>query len=971
LCDGQLSRNPVIQIHGQTDLIVTDSTFEKCNSLSDGSAIQSTGAHSVVISGSMFIDSFSLGGGGAVFLEGGNVHLSRNTFQNCSAAENGGALSVIGCTSSISRSIFRNCISMGWGGAVAISGGTSAIDDVSVSACSSKKDGGAIMQFGAALVNISHSAFLDVFSGGFGGAVTIVGGTSRIFGSKFLSCKSVSGGGAIYVSESQCYGATAQQSTELQLDSVEINGCTSDGPGGALLLTSVYAIASIRNSTFSVSRSHLSGGAISITESARMKIDSSRFINNSCTGYGGAIFTENSGVVSVASTKFSNCKADHSGGAIAMVDAIDFTVNNCSFIQNEAHGAGGGAVYSKRSLLQVRFSSYFSNSALRGGGGCLFWEGDFEPTFITSVSEYDSIGDSPFKLQDSSGVLGAIGNQAAYGPCFASSGKFLALIGMPSFTVPAYPGLPFAVSVLKKDAYNQTIITDSNSVLFSQSATMGQKGTVDPFLSISGKSIAQFYRGEAEFSLVLKPTYSDVVWNSANNSGFAVLASQPYVYFHGTDDETLLPITSDSIMVVLESGSKVCPAGYVLALDTSQSSDLRAGTCVQCLSGKYSVNPLAGIFLGKPSCFNCPAGGVCNGGNVVLFRLGIWVIADGMFRLVSCPAGHHLFNLVGGQFSHDIQQCIACSSNQYIINSNSSFFSCQACPLGARCDGKDLFGLVPGSVWVVNMGQYMLSSCPAGYDLLSALQQCRTCPTGYYCPGGYAIPCPSGQFSKSGSNSSSACMSALFVSISVSLPIRKDNFTEIAQENFVTALSLTANVESDSVIVESVNEMRRRGAVSLLIDSQIAVKDFAAASSVASRLSSENLNRNLISQELPQAAILSIGLPTTITKDGSNMYVVIIAVTIGGSLFLSLAIAFLFRRIESDEERELRLTIDHLRSRLKIMPVHGFLLSTESRMSIRCGNITNLCRRRNEDVVVLQRSYLEAAAHLALLLVGF
>mmetsp|Transcript_17658 Transcript_17658/g.37268 ORF Transcript_17658/g.37268 Transcript_17658/m.37268 type:complete len:111 (-) Transcript_17658:796-1128(-) len=67
-----------------------------------------------------------------------------------------------------------------------------------------------------------------------------------------------------------------------------------------------------------------------------------------------------------------------------------------------------------------------------------------------------------------------------------------------------------------------------------------------------------------------------------------------------------------------------------------------------------------------------------------------------MYKQVDCPRGHQLINSIGGVFFHDIQQCSACETNQYILSSNSSKYSCQACPTGAVCNGSALQGPVQG-----------------------------------------------------------------------------------------------------------------------------------------------------------------------------------------------------------------------------------------------------------------------------------
>jgi len=129
--------------------------------------------------------------------------------------------------------------------------------------------------------------------------------------------------------------------------------------------------------------------------------------------------------------------------------------------------------------------------------------------------------------------------------------------------------------------------------------------------------------------------------------------------------------------IYIASGWLVCPDGYILILDKS-----RKGSCSECGAGTYTVNPLAGILM-QPSCFSCPLNGVCNDGTVVQLPLGGWIVDSGFFKLISCPTGHQLINSNAfGVFSRDIQACRPCSSNQYILNSNLSNFTCQPCPKG-------------------------------------------------------------------------------------------------------------------------------------------------------------------------------------------------------------------------------------------------------------------------------------------------
>ena len=106
--------------------------------------------------------------------------------------------------------------------------------------------------------------------------------------------------------------------------------------------------------------------------------------------------------------------------------------------------------------------------------------------------------------------------------------------------------------------------------------------------------------------------------------------------------------------------------------------------------------------------------------------------------------------------------------------------------MGAACDGSTLQGLVNGSVWVGDMstGLYRLASCPAGFEVQANTQdgqQCRPCPSSYYCLGGArpSAPCPaSAPFAPVRSASLDACRPAVLVEVVLVLPLPLDELQE-------------------------------------------------------------------------------------------------------------------------------------------------------------------------------------------------
>ena len=212
----------------------------------------------------------------------------------------------------------------------------------------------------------------------------------------------------------------------------------------------------------------------------------------------------------------------------------------------------------------------------------------------------------------------------------------------------------------------------------------------------------------------------------------------------------------------------------------------------------------------------------------VIFAVGDWTVSGGVYLLVGCPPGYALvssFASVGtgqGVFAQDAQGCVKCDSNEYILNTNSSLYTCQPCPIGATCNGFTLQPKVAGSSWLAknSTGQYVLISCPPGYELLNTVggvfsftaQQCSLCPSSFYCLGAAsgALPCPSGSFSPAGSSSNGACAVAVLVQAIIALPIAASAFDDKLQLGFRNALAFTCQVAVNYVTITSISSLSSR-----------------------------------------------------------------------------------------------------------------------------------------------------------------
>lgn len=562
---------------------------------------------------------------------------------------------------------------------IQIQGAALSILNSTISGCFSSADGGCVQAYDQANVNITASAFYRSNTAGYGGAISAVGSQVVLQECLFVECHSALGGGAIWASTFFLFGSDEKVNTGVFIDKSDFKHCTTSGTGGSILAldtSEMYEAIEIwiRLTSFKLGSSIVSGGSVS-------------FMGGSVRAY-------------ILCCSFEKSLSTGNGGAIYVAESAQLILLDSVLASNIAHGKGGGAMCSLNANVYLHNISTSDNQAPFGGGGVLLLEGI--STVLTSGNENEIRGvdlictkkfgnfDGKYLFDkclawilnnfvavgvNSSLCTNGFTNFAVYGSCLASTYHHLDVQGLPLQEYPAYPGILFTVTVIKMDIYNQTILSDSSSLL-QMLTSIEMVLQNDPSVSIAGGIISALQNGKADFLVTINPTFKTVDFSR----GLTVLERRPYVYFKGIDtDSTSILMQSHPAEIYIESGALVCPVGYILILDKS-----RKGSCSECGAGTYSVNPLAGIQT-QPSCFSCPLNGVCNDGTLVQPPLGVWMIDSGFFKLTSCPTGYQLINSNAfGVFSRDVQTCHPCSNNQYILNSNLSNFTCQPCPKGER-----------------------------------------------------------------------------------------------------------------------------------------------------------------------------------------------------------------------------------------------------------------------------------------------
>ena len=339
------------------------STFKNSYSIGDGGAcyINSNG---VSVNNTKFLDNVAGDDGGALYWEGSNgiiynitstnnrgISISKD--DNDTSSTRGGAICLTGSDVTISQSSFTNCYaymddgkdsSKVDGGAIFATGNDVIIRDVTFSGCNATNNGGALYVIG------NETQIIDCTfekSGAKDGAALYVNGINcKLYNSTFTNNIAKDDGGAIYW----------------------------DGNDGV-----IYNITSTNNRGISYNASSTRGGAICLT-GGNVTLSQSSFTN--CYAYmddgkdsskvdGGAIFATGNDVI-IRDVTFSGCNATNNGGALYVI-GNNTQIIDCTF---EKSGAKDGAALYVDGIDCKLYNSTFTNNIAKDDGGAIFWQGD-------------------------------------------------------------------------------------------------------------------------------------------------------------------------------------------------------------------------------------------------------------------------------------------------------------------------------------------------------------------------------------------------------------------------------------------------------------------------------------------------------------------------------------------------------------------------------------------------------------------
>ncbi len=354
------------------------------------------------ISNSTFINCYSTGDGGALYVKSDYFTLSDSIFTDNTAGDDGGAIDWEGDYGEISNltASGNSAISYGTsnskGGTIIITGSCMKMDQLNITNSIAKADSGHnLIQGGAIFLtgnycNITNSRFENCsvdFDGddASGGALYVIGNFTNIIGADFINNSATEDGGAVFIHGNDC-----------TLNNTLFTGNIAHNDGGAIEWDGdngmIYNLTADENHGDSAHGSS-KGGTI-IATGDRIVMDMLNITNSHVNGptytgtntiQGGAIFLTGN-ECNITNSRFANCFADHSkveasGGALYILGNKS-SISNVE-ISNASSKKDGSAVYvfgNNGNLEKVSIS----NSKSSSGDGTIMISGN--NTLIDSCS---------------------------------------------------------------------------------------------------------------------------------------------------------------------------------------------------------------------------------------------------------------------------------------------------------------------------------------------------------------------------------------------------------------------------------------------------------------------------------------------------------------------------------------------------------------------------------------------------------
>ncbi|WP_298521337.1 Ig-like domain repeat protein [uncultured Methanobrevibacter sp.] len=383
------------------DVIIIDTTFDKCTAANNGGALYVIGNNTEIINNT-FTNNKGLDGA-ALFVNGTDCKLINSTFKDNIANDDGaifwngdnGYMYNITCNNNKGISEGNSSTR---GGTICLTGDnvtvvkssfTKSQANIGKDKDASKVDGGAIFITGND-VNILETSFYECSAAHDGGALYIIGNDTQVVNC-YIYKSSASDGGALFINGSRINllnSSTVQNSAEnggaiyieghdVVISELQSSSNNANTRGGSIYVEGYGAY--IDKSTFT-SNTGLIGGAIYIAGDD-VVVDNSSFKSNNGKGKttadggsGGAIYIDGEGAT-ISNSDFDSGYAVRYGGAIAVWGA-NANITSNEFKDCSVNEFDGGAIFVKGVNATISKSNFSGDTSKVGNGGAIGVEGD-------------------------------------------------------------------------------------------------------------------------------------------------------------------------------------------------------------------------------------------------------------------------------------------------------------------------------------------------------------------------------------------------------------------------------------------------------------------------------------------------------------------------------------------------------------------------------------------------------------------
>ena len=365
-----------------------------------------------------------------------------------------------------------------------------------------------------------------------------------------------------------------------------------------------------------------------------------------------------------------------------------------------------------------------------------------------------------------------------------------------------------------------------------------------------------------------------------------------------------------------------CPPGYTLS---SQQCKICPGGAY-CTGGSIPATPCASGLYSLPGAKQAS---VCFPAVFVIVTITVSVLRSDFSDEDGILFQNALASLCGEDPGYVVIEGVAGDAQTTVTCNIATMDAKSAAQLARTLSSEEVEeGMTARGFSNALLESVKVTGCLPGFELLET-QTCLLCPAASFCTGGSrpSVPCIAGYYSFPGSNSSSCCNPAVFVTIVASLSMTSNNFTGSVAIRFQTALAEAAGASVESVLVVSTVQGRRSSEPYIEVTAEIAASDASAAENIVSKISPTVLNSFLLAQGLPSCSLKSVSTAASNASGQGAPLASIVAAIIGGFAILFGCFAtFLFRKVESEDERELRCTIQRLRAKIHITAQDGYLV---------------------------------------------